>query len=376
MILSKAASLCCAFFALTACSFNSAIPEPNGGTPSQTTIATTNTESSANTDSTAVMALDTYLSENEFQGTVLIAKQDVVLFKRGYGMADMTNNIPNQPETIFRIASLTKAFTALGIMQLQETGKLQVNDPLSKYFPDLNVGDQVTIHHLLTHLSGLQSEFDNELWDNPAKRLQEKLQTNFQLQFEPCESFLYSNVAYVILGHLIEKVSGQSYEEYMKEHIFEPLNMKRTFVESHTDLKLDNQAEGYENDFSGESSPVDFFQSDPGPGGISSTVEDLYLWDRALYSDQLLDKDSFASMFIDYAPTSDGYGYGWGIDNNIPGMYSHTGYIPGFNSYILRDTEKQQTLIVLSNSDKSNGMFQQSEVIDLIDHIYRDQSLK
>ncbi|MNJ67390.1 Beta-lactamase [compost metagenome] len=81
-------------------------------------------------------------------------------------------------------------------------------------------------------------------------------------------------------------------------------------------------------------------------------------------------------MFIDYAPTSDGYGYGWGIDNNIPGIYSHTGYIPGFNSYILRDTEKQQTLIVLSNHDKSNGMFQDSNVIDLIDGIFKDHSSK
>lgn len=371
----KFVAFCCAFFVLTACNSTPAVSEPHATTPAQTTIAATNTDH-IETDSTAVTALDTYLRENEFQGAVLIARQGEILFKEGYGMADMANSIPNQPDTIFPIASLTKAFTASGIMQLQEEGKLQVNDPLSKYLPDLNVGDQITIHHLLTHLSGLPSEFENELWDDPVQRLQENLQIHFKLQFEPGESFLYSNVGYVILGHLIEKVSGQTYEDYMKEHIFEPLNMKRTFVESYIDLKLDDQAEGYENDFSGGDSPMDFFRSYPGPSGIVSTIEDLYLWDRALYSDQLLSKDSLATMFIDYAPTSDGYGYGWGIDNDIPGIYSHQGYIPGFNSYIRRDTGKQQTLIVLSNRGNFYGLFQESDVIELIDHIFEDQSLK
>ncbi|CAH1215829.1 Putative penicillin-binding protein PbpX [Paenibacillus plantiphilus] len=359
--------ICCCLLLLLTAPQSSSFNKGDSETTSRKPFA------AANTVSPAAISIDTYLQENQFQGTILIADRGTILLNKGYGMARTNENIPNHPQTIFRIASLTKAFTALAIMQLQEAGKLHVQDPLSRYLPDMKAGDQMTIHQLLAHLSGLPREFEEEVWDDPAKRLQEKLQTDFTLQSEPGKTYSYSNVGYVILGHLIEKVSGQAYEDYMKEHIFEPLKMKHTFVESYIDLELDEQAEGYETNLFGFRRPVDFFRSDPGPGGISSTVEDLYLWDRALYSNQLASMETRNALFADHDPSMGAYGYGWGIDITNSGVYSHQGYIPGFYSFISRDTEKQQTVIVLSNhGEEGYNLFEQREVHQLIEKLFNE----
>ncbi|MEW9698739.1 serine hydrolase domain-containing protein [Paenibacillus sp. SI8] len=321
----------------------------------------------------AASTLDLYLEKQHFEGSILVASKNKILLKKGYGFADKIKSVPNEPDTVFRIASLSKAFTAMAIMQLQEQGKLKVSDPISSYLPEIKHGDRITIHHLLAHLSGLPREFESEKWDDPAKRLKEKLATDFQLQHEPGTAFFYSNVGYVILGHLIEKLSGKTYAEYMNEHIFEPLQMKNSYVEAITPSEREGKAIGYENNLFGQSRQVTFFQSDPGPGGISSTVEDLYLWDQALYSEKLVNENSMREIFKDHAPSNGKYGYGWSIEDVNLNIYSHLGYIPGFFSFIKRDVQNHRTVILLSNKgEDSYNLQQESKLTQLIAELIKD----
>jgi CubicO group peptidase (beta-lactamase class C family) len=206
--------------------------------------------------------LDEYIRGAEevwkFSGTVLVAKDGKPVLDRGYGMANYELGVPNTPEMKFLIGSITKQFTATAIMQLAEKGLLDVNDPISKYLPEYpkETGDSITVHHLLTHTSGVPSYTDNaELMGRRATKMStEEILNSFKdkpLDFPPGGQFKYSNSGYYLLGLIVENVSGKSYEEYLQENIFDPLGMAHTGYGHHRPI-LPNRAAGYELDENGE----------------------------------------------------------------------------------------------------------------------------
>jgi len=240
-----------------------------------------------------------------FSGSVLIAKGDEVLVRKGYGLANIEIDVPNTPKTKFRLGSVTKQFTAMAILQLQEDELLSVNDPLSKFIPDYPEGDKITIHHLLTHTSGIPN-----LTDFPELEKIKKIKTpieeiikifkNEQLEFAPGEKHQYSNSGYTLLGYIIEKASGKTYEEYLKENIFIPLNMKDSGYDHYNTVLL-NRASGYSPGKDGIVNAKYIDMSIPFGGGcLYSTVGDMYLWDRALYTDKLLSESSLNEMFTPF----------------------------------------------------------------------------
>lgn len=340
--------------------------------------AKTNNEISEEID----QLLDKYYSMNKFMGSVLVARDGEVIFSKGYGYADIAHNIYNTPETVFRLGSLTKQFTSVAILQLYERGLLDVKDPVSRYIPDYPNGERITIHNLLNHTSGIPSFTDFEEYDDINKNDMEideiiELFSNKDLEFEPGEMFKYSNSGYLLLTKIVEVVSGQTYEEYLYKNIFIPLNMDNSGLDDYFTI-VPNRAEGYifwdgdyqYDEYVSMSIPL-------GAGGLYSSVEDLYRWDRALYENEILSENAVDLMFsrsilLDSSDMTKNYGYGWFI-SEVDGKvkYSHSGGIEGFVSYIARYPEDDMTIIILANNILSPiGNLQRSIFAILTDKSY------
>lgn len=231
-----------------------------------------------------------------FNGSVLVAENGKVIYKKGFGLANMEWNIPNTPETRFRLGSITKQFTATLILQLVEQGKVKLDGRLSDYLPEYrkDVGEKVTVHQLLNHTSGIpsytsQPGFLKDVSRNPysVDEFVKKFASN-SLEFEPGSKFSYNNSGYFLLGAIIEKVTGQPYEKVLKEKIFDPLGMKSTGYDHYATI-LEKRASGYEKTPEGYANAPYLDMSLPySAGSMYSTVEDLYLWDQALYTDRVL----------------------------------------------------------------------------------------
>ncbi len=197
--------------------------------------------------------LGQYHEYGQFNGAALVAENGKVIFKKGFGMANMEWDIPNMPDTKFRVGSITKQFTAMLVMQLVEQGKLKLDGKLTDYLPDYpkSTGDKVTIHHLLTHVSGIPSytgfpNFFRDLSRDPyTPEAFVKTFADSALQFEPGAKFLYNNSGYFLLGAIIEKAAGKTYEQALAENILTPLNMKNTGYDHHGTI-LKKRAAGYE----------------------------------------------------------------------------------------------------------------------------------
>lgn len=314
--------------------------------------------------------IDTWLGQisqdGGFTGAVLIAHQGEVLLSEGYGLADRDQNIPNTPQTRFRLGSITKQFTAMAILILQTQGKLSVQDRICDYIVDCpSAWEAITIHRLLVHTSGIP-DF-TALPDYRSTRATpsppEQTITRFKdlpLDFPPDLGWRYSNSGYVLLGYIIEQVSGQSYEAFLQEYIFDPLNLSNTGY----DHNANGLAVGYNDKYS--NLPADFIDmSIPfAAGALYSTVEDLYAWDQALYTDQLISQDELEQMFYPQAVIPNGdevwatYGYGWFIGTEYGRtIIFHAGGIEGFSTIIARYPEDQVTFIVLSNQALQNVDF-------------------
>ncbi|HVG21018.1 MAG TPA: serine hydrolase domain-containing protein [Blastocatellia bacterium] len=307
--------------------------------------------------------IDKYLNiaveTGKFSGSILIARNGKVLVSRGYGMASRELNVPNTPQMKFRIGSLTKQFTAMAIMILQERGKLNVQDSVCKYMPDCPRGwAEITIHHLLTHTSGIQDllsfpDFRQTMaLPSPVAQTVERFK-NKALDFKPGAKFKYSNSGYVLLGYIIERASGQSYEAYLKENIFEPLKMSNSGSD-HNDLIIRNRAAGYtKRDGAIINAPYIDMSIPTGGGSLYSTVEDLFLWDQGLYTEKLITKKSLAAMFTPYAIADwgDGAAYGWfiGEDKSKHKYMGFLGGINGFAAQIMRYPDEKLLVVVLSN---------------------------
>ena len=305
-----------------------------------------------------------HMTAKGFTGTVLVMQHDKVLLKKAYGMADREWNIPNTIDTKFRIGSLTKQFTATGILQLVEQGKLHLDDKLSHFFQDFPNGDSVTLHMLLSHTSGIVNYTDipgfNKLatlsWPKDSMIAVFK---NIPYNFSPGKRFLYSNSGYFLLGCIIEKVSGESYDHYMRTHVFDQLGMSNSGVDR-LDTLLPKRARGYSR-VNRKYINAEFISLDwPfSAGAVYSNVDDLYKWDRALYNNSVLTSTSKQKMFT---PGKGKYGYGVSIDS-LENHYRiwHNGGIPGFISNLSRYINDDVCIIVLSNDgynadQVSNGL--------------------
>jgi CubicO group peptidase (beta-lactamase class C family) len=276
-------------------------------------------------------------TDTPFPGaSVIVIHHGKILLDKGYGLANIEKSEPNTPLTVFRLGSITKQFTAMAILQLYDKQMLQINDYVEKYFPGTLNGNKITIKNLLTHTSGITESLDAEL------------------AFTPGTQISYSNAGYNLLGKIIEKVSGMSYEKYLQENIFKPLGMNNSGYE-HPDINVKNCATGYIINNNGSYS--DIGKSDVSgafsAGALYSTAEDMYKWDQALYTEKLV-KASTLNQAFSQSTLNDGsttkYGFGWMV-SQWRGLkeVGHGGDITGFNSYIARYPDEQFTVIVLSN---------------------------
>jgi CubicO group peptidase (beta-lactamase class C family) len=311
--------------------------------------------------------LNQYLEYGKFNGSVLVADQGRVVYKKGFGMANMEWDIPNQPNTKHRLGSVTKQFTAMLILQLVAEGKIDLQAPITTYLPEYNKanGDKITTHHLLTHSSGIPNytafpNFFAEDSRNPytpdefVKKFENK-----ELEFTPGEKFNYSNSGYFLLGVLIEKLSGKTYAEMLQEKIFRPLGMHDSGYDNHNDI-LKNRATGYEKNGTSFVNSAYLDMSIPyAAGSLYSTVEDLYLWDQALYTTTLLPQKYMDLYFKPYIPAFGNlqYAYGWMVGNESIGnttdsiaIITHGGGINGFNTIISRSPSNKSLVVLLNNT--------------------------
>ncbi|NMH85901.1 serine hydrolase [Flavivirga algicola] len=307
-----------------------------------------------------------YKAYGKFNGSVLVSNQGKVIYKKGFGMANMEWDIANQPNTKHRLGSITKQFTAMLILQLAAEGKLDLQEPITKYLPDYpkESGDKITTHHLLTHTSGIPNytafpKFFQEESRNPytpdefVKKFQDK-----PLDFSPGEKFNYSNSGYFLLGVIIEKLSGKTYEQMLHDKIFIPLKMNESGYDNHRDI-LKNRATGYQKSGNKLINSNYLDMSIPyAAGSMYSTVEDLYKWDQALYTNTILPKAYMDLYFKPYISAfgNNHYAYGWGvgyskIGKSTDSIYTigHGGGINGFNTNISR-TPSDKSLVVLLNN--------------------------
>jgi CubicO group peptidase (beta-lactamase class C family) len=302
---------------------------------------------------------DEYLSalvkQNRFTGSVLVARDGKVVFSKGYGFANAEFEIPNTPQTKFRLGSITKQFTAAAILLLQERGKLSVQDPICRYIENCpSTWSEITIHHLLSHTGGIPNftSFPDYLPKMMMPVTTQEMIARFKdkpLDFKPGEKWAYSNSGYFLLGYIIEKAAGEAYESFLQKNIFEPLKLTSTGYDHHGTI-LKKRATGYSMS-KGEivnSLPIDMTQP-YSAGSLYSTVEDLFLWNEALFSGKLLSAKSLEAMLT---PVKNNYGYGLGIQMKAGRkIISHGGGINGFSTVITRFADEKLTLVVLRNAD-------------------------
>lgn len=299
-----------------------------------------------------------------FSGAILVARDRKTIVSKGYGMANIEHDAPNTPNTVFRLASVSKQFTATAIMMLQERGKLNVNDPACKYLPDCPPAWQpITIRHLLTMTHGIAGVTALELgplrglpvpWDQWLEATAKK-----PLVFAPGEKFQYSGSGYTLLGFIIERASGVAYGEFLQENIFTPLGMKQTGYENPSRI-IKNRATGYKQ-LPGEpvtNLPYREIIAMYASGGIYSTTEDLLIWDKALYTEKLLSRKSIDEMFTPFKDMYPGksYAYGWWTSRKFGRTeIAHGGNATGFITYIARYPSDRVTVIVLSNNERGSS---------------------
>ena len=305
--------------------------------------------------------LKNYHDYGQFNGAVLVGEKGKIVHAKGYGMANMEWAIPVQADTKFRIGSVTKQFTAAVILQLAAEGKIKLDGKITDYLPDYrkDTGDKVTVHQLLNHTSGIPSytshpDFFAKVSRNPYSVADfVKSFSSGDFEFEPGTKFKYNNSGYFLLGAIIEKVTGKTYETVLQERIFAPLAMTNTGYDKYAEI-LPKRANGYEKTADGYRNAAYLDMSLPyAAGSLYSTVEDLYKWDQALYADKIL---SAASKNLMFTPGLSQYGYGFFIAEQPIGksgektkLVQHSGGINGFNSLLTRLPDKQQTVIILDN---------------------------
>lgn len=297
---------------------------------------------------------------DEAGAVALVVKNGEVLYRKAFGMANLELGVKMKPENVFRIGSITKQFTASAILKLRDEGKLSLDDDITKYIADYPThGHQITIKHLLTHTSGIKSYTGMDTWDAEVRKKDftpTELIDFFKdqpMDFDPGEEWRYNNSAYFILGHIIEVVSGATYETYIDSTFFKPLKMSNSYYGSPSRI-IKDRAYGYDKR-DGELINADFLSmTQPyAAGSLLSTVDDLYKWYSSVMEDKVISKASRIEAQSTYQLNNGektGYGYGWGI-GNIQGspMISHGGGINGYLTSSIFLPEEKLFVAVFSN---------------------------
>ena len=299
--------------------------------------------------------IQSYVSDHTFMGTVLIAKGDNTVLDKGYGYANLEWQIPNTPDTKFRLGSVTKQFTAASVLLLEERGKLKTDDLIKKYLPDAPAAwDRITIFHLLTHTSGIPSFTELPEYPVLAKNAAtpQDLVGHFKdkpLEFEPGSKFKYSNSGYLLLGYLIDKVSGEKYPQFVNENIFKPLGMNNSGYDSNATI-IPHRASGYtKTPSSNEIQNTGYIDMTIpySAGALYSTTRDLLKWEKALYGGKLLKPESLRKMTTPY---KDNYAFGLLISEaGGHKKYAHGGGIEGFNTELAYYPDDHLAVIALAN---------------------------
>jgi len=294
-----------------------------------------------------------YVDAHRFMGSVLVARGREVVFEKSFGSANLEWNIPNSPTTKFRLGSITKQFTAASILLLEERGKLKIDDPVKTYLPDAPAAwDQITIFNLLTHSSGIPNftSFPNYRSIEPFATTPEQLVALFRdkpLDFAPGEKYVYSNSGYVLLGYLIEKIAGQSYESFVQQNIFTPLGMKDSGYDSNSAI-IEHRAAGYTLTPKGFTNAGFINMTIPfSAGALYSTTEDLLRWEQGIFGGKVVSPASLKKMTT---PFKGGYAFGLLIKSN-DGRTAifHNGGIEGFNTAMAYYPDSMVAVIVLGN---------------------------
>lgn len=288
--------------------------------------------------------------------SVLVLKDGKPIVRRAYGMADLEAHTPATPETNYRLASVTKQFTAASILLLMQDGKLRLDDPIRKWLPSLpEATNAVTIRHLLTHTGGLidyedvmPPDFSGQVHDADVLHL---LEDQNKTYFAPGTSYRYSNSGYSLLSLIVEKASGQRFATFLHDRVFAPLGMNRTVAYEQGISTVSSRAYGYSAAAGGTWTRTDQSSTSAvlGDGGIYSSIDDLAKWDAALYDDRLLHKDTRALAFAPATQTDNpsiAYGFGWRITGDT---LWHSGETMGFRNVIVRYPQQHMTVVVLTN---------------------------
>jgi CubicO group peptidase (beta-lactamase class C family)/uncharacterized protein YneR len=297
--------------------------------------------------------IQSFVAGKKFMGAVLVARDGKVIFEKGYGFANLEWDVPNSPTTKFRLGSITKQFTAASILLLEERGKLKVEEPVRKYMPDAPAAwDKITIFNLLTHTSGIPSftGFPDYQSTEATATTPEKLVARFRdkpLEFQPGEKWNYSNSGYVLLGYLIEKISGQSYADFVQQNIFDPLGMRDSGYDSNSAI-IPHRAAGYAPSPAGPVNAGFIHMSIPfSAGALYSTTEDLLRWEQGLFGGKVLSPASLGKMTT---PFKQNYAFGLGVSTDGGHkVISHDGGIEGFNTTLAFYPEDRLVVVVLAN---------------------------
>jgi CubicO group peptidase (beta-lactamase class C family) len=308
----------------------------------------------------------------DFSGVALIVYHGKTIYHKAFGYRNFETKIPNDTSTIFELASVSKQFTAMAIMMLKEEDKLNYDDPIEKYIPNLPYAG-ITIRHLLNHTSGLPDykEVMDKNWDKSkvagnTDNIEYLIKYHPAKRFEPGEKYEYSNTGYMLLASITEKVSGQDFIDFAVTRIFTPVGMTSTAIRTKEDkAALPNMAWGHlyvpekkryvRADSFPEFNYSIWLGNRKGPGRISSTTADLLKWDRALYTEDLVKKETLEEAFLPAKLNNDSisnYGFGWMLDDGKKAgkIVRHSGGNPGYKTHIVRFIDADKTVIILCNN--------------------------
>lgn len=305
--------------------------------------------------------MSTMSDRGQFSGSILVAQQGRIIYRKAFGKANAQTGADFTPETPSNIGSVTKQFTAMAIMILAERNKLSYDDPISKYIPEFSSSahfTRITLRQLLTHTSGIPDYGDLGIDDSglDQKGLIAALLRKEDSLVKPGLKYRYSNPGYALLAIVVERISGKRFGDFMEQEIFKPVSMNNTFVYDSLQKKIARAATGYDQ----------FGQVDdagptaiPGDGGIYSTVDDLFLWDQALYTDKLVHQPTLAEAFtpgkVEEGTSS--YGFGWNVADQGGKKYLwHQGNTAGFRAFIGRQLVDRVTVIMLTNKGNSKRL--------------------
>lgn len=315
--------------------------------------------SSSNTGNTTISMMDellqSYAANKKFMGTVIVARGKNIIFEKGYGFANLEWELPNTPYTKYRLASVSKQFTAAAVLLLEERGKLRIDEPVRKYVSDAPASwSKITIAHLLAHCSGIPTydKFPDYVAfkkiRSSSKDLLKRI-TSRPLEFQPGKKYSYSNSGYLALGILIERVSGQSYAQFIQESIFKPLGMNDSGYGSVSAI-IKHRASGYINGANGlENADLNDWSNSFSAGGLYSTAGDLFRWEQGLFGGKLLSDVSLKKMTLPY---KQGYALGLEVrEENGHRVIGHTGTVDGFDNVLAYYPDSKLCVVVLGNKN-------------------------